>query len=350
MGKRILIGISVYNEHRHLEMLLQSIRWYTYYDESEYDIVVCDDGSQPHNLETIRAVCANFGAVLIENQQNLGIPRTWNHLCEALGAKSEIIVLLNDDIIVPPNWLRIADHFLTANKYNPTVGTMFWNPYNNFTMDMMKAILPSLGHTIFKSADHLSGSENWFDHAQNCSPSVVETTQGTGEGLGRCMCPCGCCFAFRREMYDRVCDFNARTYGFTQGFDPRIKSFHEESQFGTVCAYLGAAAWGFAYPRPYHRHGQTFSVSPELQADMRMRESRALYRGWWNVPTSVQDYFGYVNERLMPLIPPTPLKFLTPDYTQPPDEYTHVGGEIVRMPKLVEVEREYADGRQPVGW
>lgn len=348
MSARILIGVSCYNEHRHLEMLLESIRWYTYYPYDDYDIVVCDDGSQPEPLERIRDVCARFGATLIENQQNLGIPRTWNHLCEAIDAQSEIIVLLNDDILVAPNWLRVADHFLTANKGNRAVGTMFWNPYNNFTMEMMQAILPHLGHTIYKSADHLTGSEDWFDHWQNCSPTVTEKDQGRGQGLGRCMCPCGCCFAFTREMYDRVAEYNYTKYGFRHGFDPRIKSFHEESMMGTICAYLGAAAWGFPYPRPYHKHGYTFGHSPELQAGERMRESRAQYREWWNVPPSVQDYFGYVNERLMPAIPPTSLKFLTPDYDQPCDSYTHVGGEIVHVPRLVEIEREYADERCPI--
>jgi len=327
-GKRILIGISTYNDVEHLGMLLQSIDWYTYpIQKSEYDVVVCDDGSRPEMRIATRSLCSQFGAVYLQNETNMGIPATWNRLANALGGLSEIIVLLNNDLLMVPNWLRVMIHFLDANKDNPHVGSAFWNPYNQFSKDMMRCILDKLEHVIFKSADAVSGSENWFDFAMNCSPAVIEQRQGDGQGLGRVMCPCGCCFGFRREVWDKVGEF-----------DERLTSFHEESDHGTRAASMGMAAFGFAYPRPYHAHGYTFGKNPELHASARMIASRKLYREIWSVPDEVpgDKYFDYVNQKLMPSIPQTELKFLTPDYDSEPEQIRLPGGEIRTMPRLVE--------------
>jgi len=228
VGKPILVGISNYNDDGHLEILLQSIDWYTYRSRDEFDLVVCDDGSRPEMLEKTRELCARYGVVLLENGENQGIPATWNHLTLALGADSEIVILLNNDLLMPPNWLKVMVHFLTANKDNRQLGSAYWNPYNQFGKEMMRAILPRLGHVIYKSLDAMTGKDAWFDRAIDCSPTVVETIQGKGQGLGRVMCPCGCCFGFRRDAYDLVQQFNQTKYGIPMGFDERIKSFHEE--------------------------------------------------------------------------------------------------------------------------
>lgn len=121
MAERIMVGISVYNDWEHLDMLLQSIRWYTYQQEEAFDIVVCDDGTRSYGAEDvgndmlrfdsgrvaladkIKETCAKYGAIFIEHNTNQGIPATWNHLAYALDAQSEIIVLLNNDLLMPPS-------------------------------------------------------------------------------------------------------------------------------------------------------------------------------------------------------------------------------------------------------
>ena len=331
MKPRITIGISVYNDHEHLHMLLQSIHWYTHLNEP-YQVYVCDDGSRPEVLVQIREVCRNFGAALMEHTQdgqpkNLGIPAAWNHLTLA-NPDAEIVVLLNDDILVVPNWLRMAVHFLDANKDNPYVGSCFWNPVNRTSKGMMREMLPHLGHTVYVSHDMLSGKElGAFDQFGHTAAKV-----GDGQGLGRVMCPCGCCFAFRMQVFKMA-----------GPFDERLTSFHEESHFGTCCAAIGRASFGFAYPRPYHVHGQTFANNPELKADKRMQDSRRLYREFWQVPTNVPDdkYFDHVNQRLMTQIPQTTLKYLSPDYSAEPDMFIMPGGEHVALPHLVEKEGEF---------
>ncbi len=193
---RIKIGISTYNDHEYLDMLLQSIRWYTYLDEP-YDVVVCDDGSPADMKEKVEQVCAKYGAIYIEHLDNKGIPTTWNHLVTSLDNSAEIIVILNNDLLVVPHWLRVAVYFLDANKDNPHVGSCFWNPINNIPKNMMKAILPHLGSTTYYTKATVTGKE---PH-EFASGGPMEVLVGKNQGLGRVMCPCGPCFAVRREVF-----------------------------------------------------------------------------------------------------------------------------------------------------
>lgn len=326
MAARIKIGISTYNDSEFLDMLLQSIDWFTLIQEP-YDVVVCDDGSLDHHKKATREVCTKWGATLIEHEKNMGIPATWNHLAMSLENEAEIIVILNNDLLVVPQWLITAVHFLDSNKDAPQVGSMFWNPRQAFSKDMMKGMLPNLTNREYYSRDILTQKDPDFLTSGPHTSAAMVAKVGENQGLGRVMCPCGCCFAFRREVFAEVGPFREE-----------MISFHEESDWGTRCAQAGKASFGFPYPRLYHTHSHTFQNNPELEASKRMSESRALYRQIWEVPDNVgpNDYFDYVNQRFMPLIPLIPLKYLRPDYGRDPVTYTLRGGEEVQYPALVE--------------
>jgi len=332
MANRIKVGISTYNDYEYLGMLLQSIDWYTVVDEP-FDIVVCDDGSRPEllgsvdNPDSIRGICSKFGATLVENGTNKGIPAAWNQLVTSLGGPAEINVILNNDILVVPNWLRVIIHFLTANKDNPHVSSTFWNPYNNFPKEAMKSVLPNLWHTNYASFDQVTGKP--LSHSVG---NLLTIREGQGQGLGRVMCPCGCCFAARGDVFTTVGIFKEE-----------LLSFHEETVWGVLCAKAGRAAFGFAYPRPYHKWGAAFHDNPELQHSFRMEHSRKLFREMFNVPSDIglHEYLPWVNSQFMPQIPLTKLKYLRPDYDLPPDTRILKGGETVQLPALVEFEEEF---------
>lgn len=344
---RILVGITNYADTEHLDMLLQSIRWYTYIKE-DYEIFVVDDGTrhmsfeaaQRRNINPIEMadktmeVCARYGAIYMEHEKNLGIPSAWNSLCDKAHAGTEIMVVLNNDLLMVPNWLKVIAHFLDANKDNPHVGSCYFNPIQPFPKEDMRAILPNLAHTLYHTTDQLSGQLRVADQLASSGVPRVESGEGAGQGLGRVMCPAGCSFAFTKKVWEKV-----------GPFDTRLTSFHEESDWGTRCASMGMASFGFAYPRPYHAHGFTFGVSPELEADHRMRASRKLYRQIWEVPEGVgpHEYFNYTNAKYMSQIPPVTVKFLQPVYPPEaePEENILVGGEKILTPHLREVEQTY---------
>jgi GT2 family glycosyltransferase len=323
---RIKIGISAYKDRGHIPLLLQSLDWYTFINEP-VDVVVCDDGSPEEYKKATREACAQFGAHFIEHETNRGIPAVWNTLARSLDDVAEIIVILNNDLLMPPHWLNVAVHFLDANKDNPHVGSCYWNPVNQVPIDAMRGFLPNLSHTSYVAQDALTGLERQFD-----AHDTVKARTGQGQGLGRVMCPCGCGFAFTKAVFQHVGEF-----------DERLTSFHEESDWGTRCASKGRASFGFAYPRPYHGVSATFSANPELHASVRMTASRKLYRKMWEVPAhvSINDYFQYVNNRFMPSIPKTKLKYLRPDYDAPAQTYTRYDGATIVAPALIELEEEF---------
>lgn len=331
MGKRITVGISTYRDRGHLPLLLQSIRWYTYREDEDFDLVVCDDGTKsidPALYAETEKACNDYGAILLNHDVNKGIPTTWNHLAESVGGDSEIIIILNNDLLMVPNWLRTMVHFLDSNKDNPHVGSAFWLPEQPCPMDTMKFIIDKLGHTLFYMRDQATGQPLTHRPEDHYNGVPLEGSRWKdGHGLGRVMCMCGCCFAFRRDVWKLV-----------GPFDERLTSFHEESDWGTRCAAHGMASIALPYPTPYHAHAHTFSTNPELEATRRMIASRRLYREIWNVPDTVgpNEYFNYMNRRLMPNIPEMTLKYLAPDYTRPAEERSLIGGEIVRTPALVE--------------
>lgn len=75
------IGISTYNDFVNTNTLINSIKRYT--QGKEYRLVVADDGTRDEKVvSAIRKVCANQGALFIQNPGNKGIPYTWNRLAE----------------------------------------------------------------------------------------------------------------------------------------------------------------------------------------------------------------------------------------------------------------------------
>lgn len=105
----IVVGIPTYKGARRLDWLLTSIRRWT---EGEYDLLVLDDGS-PNRHETWN-VAERHGVPLIQHKTNEGIAASWNDLATYYDA--DIVALLNDDIIVQPDWLKALTYFLDHNS------------------------------------------------------------------------------------------------------------------------------------------------------------------------------------------------------------------------------------------
>jgi len=195
MPHRITVGISSYRNRGHLENLLQSIRQYTFRDDPEFDIVVCDDGtrsvdhpSAQKQYESTVDACTKFGATLIEHSMNYGIPTAWNHLAESLEGKSEIMIILNDDLTMPPDWIKTMVHFLDTNKDNPHVGSAYWLPVQPVDLEMQRLLNPRLGHTLFRFTDQVTGKDIVSKHPSDWG---IPSTQNVGDdhGLGRVPAP-----------------------------------------------------------------------------------------------------------------------------------------------------------------
>lgn len=99
---QISIVIPVLDNLVYTRLCLESLLANTY--ESDYEMVVVDDGSTDETPAYLRALSSADGRFrLIVNQSNAGFARALN---QGLGAAwGDVVVVLNNDTILPPQWL-----------------------------------------------------------------------------------------------------------------------------------------------------------------------------------------------------------------------------------------------------
>lgn len=204
MSHKISIGIPTYNGWSRVHDLLLSIRQRTN-TNIPYDIFVVDDsGSHIHAQQTIDT-CRQFDATPIIHSTNRGVPAGWNTLVRNTDA--DFMVLLNDDIIVANNWL---DPLWYALQNNPSVGSFGLHCWFITSEDVPVLIQSSTSQVIPLDVRY-RGSTLIRDERFPNMPSASGAP-------GRVMCPTGCAFGFRREVWEMV-----------GGFDERYFCFYEES-------------------------------------------------------------------------------------------------------------------------
>jgi len=286
MSPRITIGIPSYNGAERLDWLLKSISMRTpLLASGAVRIVIVDDGS-PRVADT-RAVVARWDRELpitfIEHGVNRGISAGWNTCSMAVDA--EIVVLSNDDVIMPSGgWL---ESFVHALQHSPGVGVVGANWHAFLAQDVEELLAGPESDLHVTPRDPSTKA-----HAPERRPLFEDTNPG------RVMCPTGQLFAFRRKDFDAV-----------GGFDERMKSFYEESSFGTEMAAKGLIGMQITWPTNWHMWSATFQVNPELQAGQRMADSKAIYRQRWAVPDGAHE-FDYTNAKYFHTIPDVAVEFL----------------------------------------
>jgi GT2 family glycosyltransferase len=276
----IIVGIPCYSGASDLLLAcLQAVR-----DRSgnniEYDLVVVDDSGNVEHQRKSKEVCDKFNARWLCNDVNKGVAASWNVLSRSSDAP--YIALLNDDLIVAQGWL---DALYYALHNNPQAGSFGLFAYF-ITMEDLPTLLSSPTATVMPR-DPFS---------KQPAPEELQKHHGR-ENLGRVMCPTGCGFGFRRDVYEK-----------TIGFDETLgKCFHEETDFGTQCAALGYPSYCLQWPMNYHIWSATFGRSPELMVNRPMDYSRNRYvEKWGALPQAM-------HVPLMSKIPFQQLKWLDGD-------------------------------------
>jgi len=272
----VTIGIPTYNGAERLDWLLKSISMRTpEFESGLVRLVIVDDGSP--RVDATRTVVASHKERLpiyfVEHGNNRGISAGWNTCARAFD--SELIVLINDDVIISKGWLRALTHVL---EHSPGVGAvgqaMHW-----FTRDDVSKLIEG------PDSDREVTPRN---HERVPAPERREMFEGCNPG--RVMCPTGQLFAFRRSDFDAI-----------GGFDEEMKSFYEESSFGTSLAARGLISAQVCWPHSWHMWSETFRSNPELDAGNRMNHSREVYRRKWQVPDSFPRgrEFDYTNPKYL---------------------------------------------------
>jgi GT2 family glycosyltransferase len=288
---KVTIGINTYNGGSRVEKLLKSIRTYTTYPD--YSIIVVDDGSttERHELR-LKQFCTESNAKYVRNETNKGIVYSWNVIGkEAIENGSDLVVVLNDDILIVPRWLECMVFFHVNNK----CGMVSW-PTWFFKWE--HAMLH------FKNTDGYVPPVRPKDKYKLVPAERDEIDRMKYNNPGRVAVPVGCGFRLKTEVWKQLGTNIREPVG---GVDPRYISMYEDYDIAMECMKLGLSNYMLEYPRIYHLWGATFSVWEELKGAERIQESRNKFIAKWGKDV------GELGDELRKTIPPQEIKYICGD-------------------------------------
>lgn len=236
---KVTIGIPTLNGPDRLERCLESIKKYTPLDKLNSGILVCDDGSLGYYQEGNKRVTAQYEVPMLMNGARLGVPESWNRLSRhgIVNWGSEIVVLLNDDVEVVPDWLDVLVFSVRKNPHAGMIGLNAWQGVNSLVFEPPPV------------------------------PAYNEAALIHGHGMLATM---GFCFAFAADKFNAV-----------GGFDNRYFCFFEEIDFGVSLLHKGWPSYMATYPLVIHQGGATTSEEVNIKAGKVIAESRAKFKEKW---------------------------------------------------------------------
>ncbi|GIP31294.1 glycosyltransferase family 2 protein [Paenibacillus sp. J2TS4] len=165
------IIIPTYKGLHLLQDCVQSIRQFT---EEPYEIIVVDNASGDGTLE----YCVQQGIDFVSLPSNRGFPVACNYGMKL--ARGDCVLLLNNDIVVSHHWLANLLNCLTSQPDRGIVG-----PMTNYVSGKQQS---DLQYEDLSQFHHLTETVNRPDPAKW---QEVERLVGF-------------CFAFKRELMDRI--------------------------------------------------------------------------------------------------------------------------------------------------
>lgn len=138
LGKSVDIVVITWNSLEYLKICLDSITRYT--TDIPYSLIIVDNGSKDGTADFLGRF-RHKNVQIKKNKHNLGYPKALLQGYNISGTK--LICLMNDDVIVSPNWLS---GLVKVMEKNPDIGILgpvrpgayFIHPY---TKDLSKIIL-----------------------------------------------------------------------------------------------------------------------------------------------------------------------------------------------------------------
>lgn len=147
------IVILTYNNLQYSKLCIESIRKYTVKDT--YEIIVVDNNSTDGTVEWLK----NEKEInTIFNKENLGFPKGCNQGID-IADKSNDILLLNNDVIVTPNWL---DNLIKCLYSQTDIGAVGAVTNNCSYYQSISAVYKNIDEMInYAQSNNISDSNKW---------------------------------------------------------------------------------------------------------------------------------------------------------------------------------------------
>lgn len=119
LSKKVSIVILGFNQMAYTKKCINSIRKHT---RQNHELILVDNGSKDDTWDYFRSVP---GAKTIRNATNLGVSKGWNQGMRL--ADGEYVLILNNDVIVGPDWL---ENMVRLAESDPSIGLV--GPRSNY--------------------------------------------------------------------------------------------------------------------------------------------------------------------------------------------------------------------------
>ena len=229
----ISLGVPCYGGNRLLENLLKNLK--NQYC-SNFEVIVIDDGSSSLESAYIRGHCVDYGAKYIKHETNRGVAASYNTIVE--NSKEGYICFLDNDLVVPNNFIDCLLYFLRNNK----TGVVGFK-----SVKVTEDELYSLGD-----------SEIVVDYGEEKAPEIATELAGY-------------CYAFERRLWK---DLN--------GFNNNFKYYISDSEFCIRLLKAGYPSYRMKYPVVYHVEHATLDGYKELRASEKLNDDLLVFRNMYN--------------------------------------------------------------------
>jgi GT2 family glycosyltransferase len=251
---KVSINLVTWNGKKYLPYCFESIFKQTFRD---FSLFILDNGSTDGTVEFIKSQISNLKSQIsdlkvIFNEKNAGFAAGHNRAVRE--TESEYVFMLNQDIILEPNFLEVIIKFLDEN---PSVGAatgklLRWNFEKNEKTDM----LDSAGLKIFKSHRVIE-----LGAGENDSEKWNEPRETFGVS--------GAAPIYRRKALREVTMDG-------QVFDEDFFSYKEDVDLAYRLRLRGWRAWFLPEARAYHDRTARATAGGDFGA-MRQRKNKSSF-------------------------------------------------------------------------
>jgi len=261
---RVWVIVLQWNGWEYTRDCLASLAARTY---PEAEVVVVDNGSTDGSAEAARAA-AGPGVRVIENAENLRFAEGNNvALREALRARADYALLLNNDTLVDPGFLEPLVGFLEAH---PRAG----------------AAAPLICYSEPRDRVWFAGGRVSLWLGLTAHRGLRQTDRGQFRAPRRCGYLTGCALLVRREVLERV-----------GMLDPDYYIYAEDADFSLRARRAGYSLWCVPAARVWHRISASsgggaspFKIYHRTAANMRLFARHARPWHWLTWPLCAAAY------------------------------------------------------------